>query len=430
MTDVAPTVARRGWAPAGTFAVGQGLVVLGISTYVFLALAGRTLDAVGFAQVSVVYTAVNVLGGGLFYPVEQQLGRLTAAQVARGEGSGRLLGAAALVVAVLLVVTLGFVGLSSPAWTGRLLAGDGRMVAALGAGLCSYAVVYFIRGALAGAGRFRAYGAQLGLEGVLRVIGAGLLVVTGADSALAFAALIAVCPLVAAACVAGQARGLLTAGPSTGVRPVASSLGLLLVGGVAAQTLANAGPLLVALLATSSERERVGIFLAAVVLARVPVFLFAAVQAVLIPDVAGAAAAGRWVDVRSSVRSLVLLVGGLGAFSAAAAAVLGPAVVRLVFGDDFAIGRVDLVLLALSGCVFLLAQVCAQALVALGRLEDALGGWLAGLAGLAASASVVGDLELRVELGLLLGSLVAAVVHGRLLSGTIGRLSAAPVAPR
>ena len=75
-----------------------------------------------------------------------------------------------------------------------------------------------------------------------------------------------------------------------------SALGLLLISSLAAQLLVNAGPVIVQFLATPAERARVGAFLAALVVVRIPVFLFTAVQPSFLPAMARHAARDRRSD--------------------------------------------------------------------------------------------------------------------------------------
>ena len=60
-----------------------------------------------------------------------------------------------------------------------------------------------------------------------------------------------------------------------------------------AAALLNAGPLAANLLATPAEKPIVSAFDAGVIIARVPLFLFQAVQAALLPKLARLAAMGR-----------------------------------------------------------------------------------------------------------------------------------------
>ena len=73
-----------------------------------------------------------------------------------------------------------------------------------------------------------------------------------------------------------------------------------------AQVLINAPPVLVQLLAGPRHKAEVGVFTAALVVARVPLFLFQAVQAALLPKLSGLVAAERYEEFRRGLRRLVV----------------------------------------------------------------------------------------------------------------------------
>src|SRR5437764_15396234 len=79
-------------------------------------------------------------------------------------------------------------------------------------------------------------------------------------------------------------------GPPSSIVALRTAIGWLLVASVLAMTLLNAGPLAVEVLASPSDEHRTGVFLVGLVVARVPLFFFGALQAVLVPDLAELAA--------------------------------------------------------------------------------------------------------------------------------------------
>ena len=72
------SLVRRLPLPAGVVGVGGGLVVLGVCSYAFLALAGRALSPADFATLSVLWALVYTVGPGLFLPLEQEVARALA----------------------------------------------------------------------------------------------------------------------------------------------------------------------------------------------------------------------------------------------------------------------------------------------------------------------------------------------------------------
>jgi O-antigen/teichoic acid export membrane protein len=158
-----------------------------------------------------------------------------------------------------------------------------------------------------------------------------------------------------------------------------------------------------------------------VVIARIPLFLFQAVQASLLPRLSTLAHSGHLGDFRSGLRRLLAAVAGLAALGTLVGAVLGPFVVEIMF-PSADLGSRTMGLLAAGAGLYMLAMACAQAVIALGGHGDQAIGWGAGIAALALTivAGMGLDLFLRVELGLLTGSAIALVVMGLLLVRRIG----------
>ena len=78
------------------------------------------------------------------------------------------------------------------------------------------------------------------------------------------------------------------------------------------------------LLATEQEQEVAGRFLAGLVVVRVPVYLFQAVAAAVLPDLSRLAASSRWADFRARLGRLVLAVVGPGFAGVVGAVAAGP----------------------------------------------------------------------------------------------------------
>src|ERR1700759_616861 len=72
--------------PDGTLAVGVGLVVSGITTYLFQILAFRGLSKPDYGALNALWVFVFVLAPGIFLPVEQEVGRALASRRTHGIG--------------------------------------------------------------------------------------------------------------------------------------------------------------------------------------------------------------------------------------------------------------------------------------------------------------------------------------------------------
>ena len=143
-----------------------------------------------------------------------------------------------------------------------------------------------------------------------------------------------------------------------------------------------------------------------VLLARIPLFMFQAVQAALLPRLSRLAARGELLEFRAGLRRLMVLVLGVGVVGTIGAFVLGPFVLEVVYDADLT-GR-TLAMLALGSACYMVALALAQAVIALkGHALVALG-WAVGVvAFLLATWLSSDDVFRRVEIGLLVSSVAA-----------------------
>src|SRR4051812_21325452 len=72
--------------PEGALAVAVGLVVSGMSTYVFLGVAHRSVNEADYSALVVLWTAMFALGNGIMQPLEQEVARAVSDRRARGIG--------------------------------------------------------------------------------------------------------------------------------------------------------------------------------------------------------------------------------------------------------------------------------------------------------------------------------------------------------
>jgi O-antigen/teichoic acid export membrane protein len=395
--------------PEGTAAVGAGLAVAAVTSYVYVIVALNALEGSAAAAFSAFWAVIFVAGPGFFLPLEQEVGRAVAHRRAQGLGGGPLVSRAAKLGAVITAVLVVASIASTPLLNDQLYHGDMWFVPAIAIGIVGFYVVHLSRGVLAGQGRFRAYGVLLGVEGVVRLVAALGLSVGGVDRAGAYAMVLALAPFVAAAVALRKERGLLGPGPDAPYSELSASLGWLLLGSVLTQALAYSPLLGVNILADPDEKDFVAGFASAFFVARVPVLAFQAVQGTLLPKLAGLAGGGRHDEFRRGLHRLLQIVVAIGVLGTVGAFLLGPTVGSILF-KDFDLDRSGLALLAAGSGGFIFALTLAQALMALGGHRAMAGAWAAGLAVCVATMAVIPDLEYRVEVGFLVGTLVAAVV--------------------
>lgn len=417
MADTAVAAGRRNPLPEGTLSVGAGLVLSGITTYVFLVLAARALDPELYAPLGLLWTAVFLLGPGLFLPLEQEVSRALAERGAQGLGGGpviRRAGALALALLGLLLVAMAAL---APVLLDKLFDDQLLLLVGLGLGLVGIAAGHLARGACSGQGRFRPYSVFLGADGVVRLLICIALVVAGVDTPGPYGLAVGVAPCLAVVIALARERDLLRDGPDASWREVSGALLALLVGSILSFTLINGSPLAIDLLGTEAEQADAGRFLNGLIIARVPLFLFQAVQASLLPRLSSLAGGGRLDEFREGLRRLLLVTAAIGAAATAGAFAIGPFVVRTLFGADYELDHRTLGLLALGCGLYMLASALSQAVIALGGHQLVAASWAVGVLGFVlASAFAADELFLRVELGLLIGSAAAVLAMGASLA--------------
>lgn len=416
MTSVVSLVRR---IPGGILWVGVGIGVYGLSSFAFLAIAAQTLGlGAPYTALALLWTLVNAVGIGLYLPVEQETGRSIAARRSLDHPTAPALRVPVRYGAGSLLVVAAVVALAHTWITDVVFDGQPGIAWAFVVALAGMAIAYLARGVLAGTGRFPRYGLQLAIDGALRVVGAVALAVNGVDDALWFGAVLGLAPIVATGLAMVRSGPLLSRGP--GVR-VATVMTPLVLASLTSQALANAGPVATQLLKGPGDEAAAANLVNALTVARIPLFLFAAVQAVFLPRLAQYVARDERTAYTSALRTASLITAAIGVLGVAASALVGPQAVQLLFGAEFDIGQGDIALLALSAALFMNVQVLVQGLLARGRDAAATASWSIGLVALVVALALPLPLTTRVSLALVIGSAAALVAAAVALRQTLRR---------
>lgn len=395
--------------PEGTIPVGIALLIAGFATYAFFRVGTVAVGGEDeFAPIASLWFAMFALSPGFFLPLEQELGRALAARRAMGQGSRPVVKRIVRLGVILVVAMVVVIAALGPLLASSYFNGNWIMVVALATAFAAYAPAHIARGISSGTGRFRNYALIMGSDGIVRIIVCLVLAALSVSAIGAYAMLIALAPLVAVVIV-WQRGGLQTdPGPPAEWSEVTSNLGWLLLGSVFAASLLNAGPIAASLFADADQEALVTQFSFGVLLARIPLFLFQAVQAALLPRLSRLAAQGELTEFRSGLRRLMLVVLAVGVIGTLGAFVLGPWVIEVVYDAD--LGGRTLAMLALSSAVYMGALATAQAVIALqGHALVALG-WGLGVVAFVLGTWLSSDqIFRRIEIGLLLSSIVALI---------------------
>jgi len=412
--------ARKFPVPEGTYAVGLGLIISGLGAYGFQILAFRGLSKTDYAALNGLWILLFIVAPGFFLPLEQEVGRAVAHRRANGEGGGPVIRKAAWATAALTVGLIVFTILWALVFplVDRLFHGQTVLLLCFLIGLATYAVQFLVKGAFSGNGRFRPYGVILGAEGIIRMIPMIALIALGIDNLLWYGLALAIPPVIAVLVSLRGQRGIMTPGPEAEWSELSTNLTYLLLGSLTAQALSYSAALGGIVLAQGrAEQKMVADFIVGFFIARIPILLFQAVQAALLPKLAGLAGAGRIDDFRTGLRKLVLIVVGVGVLGVVFGVTIGPTVGTILFGNQFNLEWVDLGLLCAGSGFFILALTLAQALIALQGHARAFVAWLTGLVvAILVTAFSTHELFRRIEYGFLAGCGMAALMMGVLLS--------------
>jgi O-antigen/teichoic acid export membrane protein len=402
--------------------VSAGIALSGLLLYGFFALASHSLTEGDYGQVVVLWLIVFALVSTLFRPVEQLLAREIATARAEARSDAHAMRSAALILAGLgatfVVVALAFRG----PLRDDVFSGESVLYWALIAGVLSFGCDYYVRGVLAGRGRFDLYAAQLVTECSV-LVAVGVLATSGAVEGLpAFAVGIAAAPLLGLVVVgvAVAARGLGAGSDQVDAAQIAPAGQLAHHGGFAAavllimlseQVLINAGPLFV----RAGEGTAVaGFVFNLLMLARAPAALFQGIAASLLPHLAAAQARGAQgaTAFRDSLRATLI---GVAAFTGAlvlGALTVGPPLMELVFGENFSYGRAELLAVAIGTGFLLSAATLTQSALVRGRAPAAAAAWVAAALAFCAWNLVDPlDAEWTVAIGFAAGALAAALAQ-------------------
>ena len=433
MTDAESSLSSReasvdappsgGALPEGAVTIAVGLIIAGVATYAFFRVGASALGGdEEFAPIAAMWFAMFALAPGFFLPIEQELGRALAHRRALGEGGRPVVTKiAALTLVVSIVVVVGLT-ISSPWLTGSYFSGDWLMFGALIIGFLSYAPVHLSRGICSGQGRFTPFAVVVASDGVMKIVGTVALTAIGITAVGAYAFAIAVAPLFAVVAIGLRGSLRTEPGPPAQWREITQNFGWLLLGTACAAVLLNAGPIAANILASENEADAVTRFSYGVLLARVPLFMFQAIQASLLPRLARLAAQRSFDEFRRGLRLLVIVVAAIGVAGTIFGALLGPWTLRLVYDADLS-GR-TLAMLALSSALYMMALAVSQAVLALEDHAYVALGWVISLITFVIGTWLLSDdVFQRIEIGLVASSAAAVIAFGLRLQRRLSTLT-------
>jgi O-antigen/teichoic acid export membrane protein len=359
--------------------LAAGLGVLGAAGYAFVAVVGHVFhgpaDAGALNALISLYMLVNIIGPGVFAALEQETSRAISAAAARGEPLRPVARRAGVLALWAFAALVAVVLVAWPLVLGRVLEWRPGLFAALLVAIAGSGAVYWARGLLGGQQRFAAYARTLYVEGAVRLLPCLVLLALALEEPSAYGFAFAIGSAVAALSVLPALR--LPASDATPPDGMGRSL-MYLAGAIAlSQLLANLAPVVVTY-RSPDDLVAAAVFGSTFVLARVPLFLFAPVQAVLLPQVTRAAAMGRHDELTRRLWQVLALVAGLGVLGVAGCVWLGPWAAEQLFNTAYRPSVSTLALLGTATLAMMLALVVQPTLIALARQRTVTIGWIAG----------------------------------------------------
>jgi O-antigen/teichoic acid export membrane protein len=435
-----PPVPPAGGGGARSYGSGARILTVGIAStgifsFLYLALASRSLDSDAYGRISLMWSVMFVILSVIYRPIEQLLSRTIAERRARGL-EGHPLRVPATIQASFALVFLVIALALRPQITDHLYDGSSALYWMTVVGVLAYAGSYFARGWLAGHQRFGLYGGLVLLESTSRFLFAlaAAIGITHGQSAIAIG--MAIAPFVSLVVVPfaltrvlpsgedgddaaadARARALHDApvldagmeGPAHaeieeavadlsmhhGTRFAISVFAIML----AEQTLMNAAVLIVN---ASSGEALAGFVFNVLLIVRAPLQLFQAIQTSILPHLAGLEARESGEEFAKAIRVTVLAIAGFAGACALGLLAIGPWVMSTFLGDKgFTYERGGLALVAVGMGFHLIAGTLNQAALARRRAGLAAVAWLISAALFVAwmVSPVVNDEVLRVETG-------------------------------
>ena len=403
-----------------------GIASTGIFSFLYLALASRSLASDAYGRISLMWSVMFVILSVIYRPIEQLLSRTIAERRARGL-EGHPLRVPATIQAGFALLFLAVALALRPQITDHLYDGSKALYWMTVVGVLAYAGSYFARGWLAGHQSFGLYGGLVLLESTSRFLFAfaAAIGVTHGQSAIALG--MAVAPFVSLVVVPLALTRLRTGGEPADPRHEAQVLDAGMEGPahaeieeavadltihhgtrfaisvfaimLAEQTLMNAAVLIVN---ASSGEALAGFVFNVLLIVRAPLQLFQAIQTSILPHLAGLEARESGTEFARAIRMTVLAIAGFAGAVALGLLAIGPWVMSTLLGDKgFTYDRGGLALVAIGMGFHLIAGTLNQAALARRRAGLAAAAWLLCAALFVAwmVSPVIGDEVLRVETG-------------------------------
>ena len=391
-------------APGTTFMVGGGLLGA-FGAYLFQVYGGRELGTEAFAPVGLLWTLFFILATVLLIPLEQYVTREVAAGRKVIPNDLRPVITMTAIASVLGVAYI--VRTLEDSFEGSIQYAFQIVLLMVG-----YSLLFVGKGVLAGRRRFADVGWLLIVETVVR-LAAGVIAIQLAASAESLGWAMVLGGFAAL----GLRWWRFDSGDDRApAAPAPRFLGEYVGGAASSQILLGAAPLAVHLL--GADPTLVSIVFVTFTLYRAPMTLILNLQGRILPYLFGLSSSRNFNQLARISRGVVLVGTLLALLGAAVGWLVGPDVVRLLFGEEFAPSSTVAMFAAGGVMAAAAAQIAGQVLVAEARTRRLAIAWSGGLfAAVLALVVIGGDPDVRVAASFAIGEgfalLLMAVLSAR-----------------
>jgi len=378
-----------------------------IVTIVVTVVCARVLDSFAYTQFlvywSVLFGCFQILTGLQNEGVRAVSAAASSGNTHAGFPRARVLAMTLILAGIVAVLVLAF----GPWWAPKL--GVGAVVVIVSAVMVvSYGCHLTLGGILAGRREWGTMAALSALEPTVRIVlVVAVAILAPTLASLQLAAVLSALTWVVFALVVPRGRNAALARADIALKPLLANGAWAMLAAAASAVLVNGFPAIVRV-ALGSNSPGVASLLLGVQLTRAPLMMpLAAFQGVAIAGFV----ASRHGRMRALAKPFAAVV-GIGVVLAGLAALLGPWIMRLLYGSDYVLSRVVLGGLTFAAVSIALLTLAGSATIAVGAHKAFLAGWVVG------AAATVGLLfalpladALRVIMAVLIGPLAGVAVH-------------------
>lgn len=391
---------------------GSGAVQIVVATaigggcgYVLTILAGKSLGSVDYGTFAVFWSALYLIISAVS-GIQQEVTRASRPRVEGGAGPSTIRNYAVCVALAIAAATIA----TSPLWVGAVFPTEGEaLVWPLAFGLAWYVIVAVIGGILYGLQIWRFIGVMIAMDGILRLLITGTLLLVSANlTAIAWGVVapFALAPIITWFFVRRRIVGKFSLDVAD-FRRLTWNISRTVVGAAATGVLVSGFPLLLEATSRHDSRSALAALIFAINLTRAPIVIVVlSLQSFLVVYYRslGERYRRRLLAIIGAVLALTVLV-------AAAVAVVGPWVLETFFGHAYALGPWVLAALVASGGA--VGLLCATGPAVLARGHHALytSGWATAAVATIVILALPIPLTSRTILALWIGPLAGLSIH-------------------